>query len=106
MFENHEWKIKVEDRPWNLEVAVWLVKKGYNPSLAHIKNGRLELTELKEGLATDPEPTFVFPLEVWTAIKDMLIDKKVRDKNEVESELIATKYHLEDMRLLALKLKK
>lgn len=74
-----------------------------NVSLAHIVNGQLEMTEIQEG-ATDPEPTLRLPVEVWNAFKEVLIDKKFREKSEVEAELGATKYHLEDMRTL-LKLK-
>jgi hypothetical protein len=92
------WKIEVRELPWSMKVEIYLIDKDYKPSLAHYKNGQIELTEIIEGL--EQEPTFTLPVSLWEAMKYQMIDNKVREKNEVEAELGATKYHLEDMRKL------
>lgn len=92
-------EIKIVEQPWLMSVSVYIFEKGYKPSIAHYKDGRLEMSELVEG-EIDPEPTLKLPYEVWDCLKHQLIDNKVRDKNEVEAELGATRYHLEDMRKL------
>ena len=96
---NEIWEIKVIEQPWNLTVKIYLIQKGNRAYLAHIRKGFLELEEIKQG-HTEPEATMVLPSDVWNLIKETMVDNKVREKNEVEAELGATKYHLEDMRKL------
>jgi hypothetical protein len=94
------WKVFAQDEPWRMSKAIYLIHDGNRKEIASIEKGNLVMTEVKEG-AVNPEPTFRLPWEVWEAIKEVLIDTKVREKGEVEAELKATLYHLEDMRLLA-----
>ena len=98
---NNQYKIVIQEKPWSLNVDIYILEKGYRTSLASVKDGYLEMTELKEG-ETEGKPTLIIPLEVWQILKREMIDNKVREKSEVEAELMATKYHLEDMRTLAL----
>lgn len=100
MMVKDNWEIKVIEQPWNLTVKIYLFIKGYKTSLAHIVKGNLEITEIKEGGAKEPEPTMILPIDAWNLLKITMIDNKVREKGEVEAELGATKYHLEDMRKL------
>jgi len=97
--KDHKWEVIVTNKPWNMSRDIYLIERGYKTSLAHIVKGQLEMTEVKEG-STDPEPTMNIPWDVWEALKVSLIDTKIREKSEVEAELGATKYHLEDMRKL------
>lgn len=102
---DQEWKVKVNEEPWADMVAIWLAKrdmgKVYNCTVG--KDGYLELTEHKPG-AEPPPPLMRIPFPV----KDMIISALTEaippvEKREVDAELKATKYHLEDMRKLALK---
>ena len=96
---NEEWEVIVNDRIPSWEIEIYLIKKGYKPQLAHIKDGFIRLVDIKRG-ELDPHPTLRVNRDVWQALKMALIDKQEREKSTVESELIATKYHLEDMRKL------
>lgn len=100
MIDRSKWEVKVVDKLWNMSVDLYIIQRGYKTSLAHIVNGRLEMSEVVEGIAEDPQPTMTIPYDVWEAIKISMIDTKVREKSEVESELKATSYHLEDLRKL------
>lgn len=96
---NENWEIKVIEQPWNLTVKIYLFVKGYRTSLAHFVKGNLEMEEVKES-AIEPDATMILPIDAWELLKRTMIDNKVREKNEVEAELGATLYHLEDMRKL------
>lgn len=96
---NKNWEVKVVDKFGLWSVDIYLVEKGHSISLAHFKDGQIEMEEIKDGMI-DPKPTMTLPMELWAAIKATMIDDKIRDKSEVEAELNATKYHLEDMRKL------
>lgn len=98
---NNQYKIIVQEKPWSLNVDIYILEKGYRTSVASVEKGYLKMTEIKEG-ANEAPPTLTIPLEVWEVLKREMIDNKVREKSEVEAELGATKYHLEDMRKLAL----
>lgn len=98
---NVQYKIVVQEKPWSLNVDIYILEKGYRTSLASVEKGYLVMTEVKEG-AEVGKPTLTIPLEVWEILKKEMIDDKVREKSEIEAELMATKYHLEDMRTLAL----
>lgn len=97
---NGEWEVKVIESIGDWGVNIWLINhtKG-NIFIANVVEGRMELNEVKV-LGEPVPPTFVMDKSAWDAFKEAMVDKKVRDKNEVESELKATKFHLQDMRTL------
>jgi len=67
------------------------------------KDGSITINEIQEG-ATPIKPTMMIPMALWYAISDLfgeVISPKI--KEVIDAELKATKYHLEDMRLIALK---
>ena len=97
--EKNNWEVKVVENFGSWTVDVYLIEKGYRVSLAHFVNGQIEREEIKDG-GIEAKPTMTLPKELWEAIKTSMIDNKVREKSEVEAELGATKYHLEDMRKL------
>jgi hypothetical protein len=104
MITRGNWEVIEQEQIGNWTVKVYLVlKDGPRPQVAHIKDGFLEMTEIKEG-EMEVKPTFDINMDAWRTLKGAMTDKKVREKNEVEAELGATKYHLEDLRKL-LKLK-
>jgi len=98
----NDWEVIVNENIGMWNVSVWLVNKSYKPSIAHIKGSSIEMTEIKEGEA-DPEPTLVLNRDIWKALKASMTENHERDKHVVESELSATKYHLEDLRKLVFK---
>lgn len=95
------WEIKVIEEPWMMMVKIYIVERGARNYLAHFKGNQLEMTEITEGGAIPDSPTMELPTDLWNIIRETIIDKKVEDKSAVEGELKATKYHLEDMRILA-----
>lgn len=95
------WEVIVQDLVGTMRSDIWLIMRdGVKPSIAQIKDGQIKLEELKEG-ESEVKPTLSIHYDAWQAIKKAMIDDKVREKSEVEAELKATKYHLEDMRKLA-----
>lgn len=99
-FTRGNWEIIEQELLGSFSVKIWLVlRDGIRPTLAKIIKGHLEMTEIKEE-NVEYEPTLSLPYDAWQALKHSMIDKKVREKNEVEAELGATKYHLEDLRKL------
>lgn len=101
---NENWEIKVIENIGTLNVSIYMFQRSDKIRLAHFVKGQIELEEMDES-AIEPEPTMKIPYDVWNCLKRTMIDDKVREKSEVEAELGATKYHLEDMRKL-LKLNK
>ena len=98
--KNETWEVIVQENIGMWMVDVYLIQRGtLRPAIAHIKNNELELTELKEG-QVQAEPTLTLNRDAWNALKSAMVDKQEREKSTVESELTATKYHLEDMRKL------
>jgi hypothetical protein len=100
---NDKYEVKIVENFGNWSVSIYIIEKGSKPSLASIKDGNLEFTEIIP-YSADTKPTLILPKYLWDIMKHTIIDDKVREKSEVEAELGATKYHLEDMRKL-LKLK-
>ena len=96
-----KWEIIEQNTLERFVTKVWLVFRDGIPQVASIVNGQLQLTKIEEG--KEYPPTLDIPYDAWQAIKRAMVDEKVREKSEVEAELGATKYHLEDMRKLALK---
>ena len=99
--ENGDWIIHVNPRPWDIRVEIWLLHKNGNiTENAVIKNGLIELSEVKEG--DIPEvPFLVVPMMVWQLIVDaMSKETPPTQKLQTEGKLEATQYHLEDLRKL------
>ena len=98
------WIVVLQHTPWsdNYELNIGKVdvnnSKFYHASAE--KNGYLKLTEVKEGESTDP--ILRIPGSAWQglaeALRGVVPDTDVK---EIDAELKATKYHLEDMRKLA-----
>ena len=100
MINRGNWEVIEQEQVGQWTVKVWLVlRDGVRRSVAHIVKGQLIMTEIKEGEA-EVEPTLNINLDAWRTLKNAMVEKKVREKNEVEAELEATKYHLEDLRKL------
>jgi hypothetical protein len=99
---NNEWEVHIQKNFGGYNVSIYIIKNGLKPEIAHIKDNYLELFEFLEG-GVEQEPTLKLPLEVWNILEHQLINDKVREKSEVEAELSATKYHLEDFRKLVFK---
>jgi hypothetical protein len=101
---NKDYEVVIRDQLAFLKVDIYIIDRGNSKlSIAKIEDGQLVFVEYENG-AFDPPPTLSMPAGFWDVFKAKIIDKKVRDKNEVEAELKATKFHLEDLRTL-LKLK-
>lgn len=103
---NEKWEVIVQEEPGLWMVRVYLIQKGNTVKIAHIKGSQVEVEDIKEGL--NSEPTFTINIEVWRALKESLIDHEVKSKQETDielsltrGELTATKFHLQDMRVLA-----
>ena len=106
MITRGNWEVIEQEQVGQWTVKVYLVlRDGPKPQIAHIKNGFFEMQEIKdEDEGVDIKPTLHINLDAWKTLKLAMVENKVREKNEVEAELGATKYHLEDLRKL-LKLK-
>lgn len=101
------WVVVLNPSPWNDTYELWIGKvenssKFYTATVQ--KDGFLELTETNAGEVHTP--TMRISRVVWEGLAQALrgVTPQV-DKREVDAELKATKYHLEDMRKLALKKK-
>lgn len=70
--------------------------------LASIVKGQIRLKEIKDDGIEHP-PTLELNYDLWRRLKEVMVNTKVREKSEVEAELGATKYHLEDLRKLVFK---
>ena len=101
-----DWQVFTQQQGYSDVIFVWLGQyrdgRYYNATVG--KDGHLELAEVKEG-AIDPKPLLKIPRRLWQMIvDDVSTNTKPTIKAEVDAELKATKYHLEDVRSL-LKLK-
>lgn len=96
------WVVSLNPSPWSDNMELWIaqVKQGKFYSGNVDKDGYLELKEVKEGLELQ-NPTLRINRRIWEGLAQALrgITPQV-DKKEVDAELKATKYHLEDMRKL------
>jgi len=98
-----ELKVHVVKRPdmWDgVDIFILRAFSNHKTELATIKDGNLEFSELKEGEMW-PRPTMQIPESLLQKIIDAF-SKEVppTKKVELDAELKATKYHLEDMRKL------
>lgn len=98
------WVVVLQHSPWSDAYELWIGKvdnngKFYSSSVQ--SDGYLELKETKEGEVHNP--TLRINGRAWDGLAEALrgVTPQV-DKKEVDAELKATKYHLEDMRKLAL----
>jgi hypothetical protein len=102
---NQNWEVFVDEKFGLLIVDIFIMTRNLGKrSVAHFgKDGSIQLTELKEGFYP-VKPTFSLPLDLWNIFKESA-NKHVGtlDKKEVDAELKATKYHLQDMRRLVFK---
>jgi len=92
---------------WGDYKEIWLVKheldKTYN---GIVKEGVIVWEEMKEGFNPD-FPLLKLPRQVWQDIVDSISETTPPiEKEKVDAELMATAYHLEDMRKLVFKEKK
>lgn len=98
-----DWHCIVTQEPWNDTVKVHLAfRHNGKLQLAKIENGKVVLSDHKED--ADSEPMFVLPYMAWETVLGAIggIPSDIKQES-VDAELKATKYHLEDMRKLALK---
>jgi hypothetical protein len=101
------WIVISRPVPWADEQELWIGKltngKIYQGKVG--EHGNLVLEEISEG--TETTPALRINRMAWMglvqALKGVMPDL---DKKEVDAELKATKYHLEDMRKLAFKKQK
>lgn len=93
------WIISVRNRPYGDFVEVWIARQDHNGiGVCHFeKNGRMEISKLKEGL--EPEATMKINSFIWDGIRQAINGvEETPQKQALDAELKATKYHLEDMR--------
>lgn len=102
MFQDKNWEVIERESIGAYAVDVYLIYRDSKVSIAHVEDGLLVLSEIK-GDGNEEKPTFHMPLDAWRALKSVMVDKKVKDIKEIDAELTATKYHLEDMRKIVFK---
>lgn len=93
-----DWKCIVVNQPWNDMVEVYLLNQVQRKIAVLSGEGTVILKEFVEGVN---EPLMKLPYMAWQSILSAMGDVEPDIKKEVvDSELKATKYHLEDMRTL------
>ena len=98
-------KVHIVKRPELFDSAdVYIVQKiGSEVQLASVKDNILEFKTIKEGV-TPASPTIQIPLSIMQKLIDAFSEAQPPTKQiEVDAELKATKYHLEDLRKLVFK---
>lgn len=94
-------KIFIERVGWSDQVKVWLGYRnnqtgGFSNATVGEK-GVLVITEIKEG--EEYPPLLTMPRYVWGMLVDAINEQVPNEPKEVvDSELKATKFHLEDLR--------
>jgi hypothetical protein len=104
--EEQGWKVFIQRRGWSDSIAVYIVQRdGSKALLAGVeKDGNLVFSEV-DGKGED-KPTLMLPSFAWQLLVDAITDTTPPTKKQaVDAELVATKYHLEDMRKLIFKTK-
>jgi len=104
--EENNWKVIVQRRGWSDTIAVYVLQRNGNKALlASVeKDGNLKFTEIKEG--EEEKPTLMLPTFAWQLLVDAITETTPPTKKEaIGAELVATKYHLEDMRKIAFEIK-
>jgi hypothetical protein len=96
------WMISIRFTPWSDNVDVWIANKTRdNTYIYHFdKTGTMVEKKLKEG-ELEIEPSMRFNRRVWEGIQRAMQGiEETPEKQSVDAELKATKYHLEDLRKL------
>ena len=101
---NDNTKFHIVKEPWGNSMAVYITRlegAKYEPYLL-VNN---KWVKIKEGANYDPsKATLRLPTFLWQKFVDSLTKEiKPTLQAELDAELKATKYHLEDMRKLAMK---
>lgn len=101
-----EWRCVVVNKPWGDAVDVYLMRQANGVAeIASIgKDGLIETKQIKEGAGAESKPLFTLNYFAWQSVLQAMGDIEPDIKKEViDSELKATKYHLEDLRKLVFK---
>ncbi len=102
------WVIKLFHSAYNDMVELWIGKKIDDKFyLAKVGMGGFLETHLVENGTREENPTMRLNSEAWEGFAEAIrgVLPPAIDKKEVDAELKATKYHLEDMRNLVFKKK-
>ena len=94
-----DFKLTVYNQPWNNKKSVYITRYSGNIT-ENFSNG--EWKKVKEGFSfEDIKPAIELRESMWQELIDQLSREiKPTAKAEVDAELKATKYHLEDFRKL------
>lgn len=93
-----EWKCVVMNEPWNMNVKVYLINEAQRKVATLSQDGHVVMTEAVEGVS---QPFMTLPYNAWQSIISAMGEVEPDVKREAtDSELKATKYHLQDMRKL------
>lgn len=100
--EFNGWRVIVQQAPSAFAVRLYILKVEHGKVyIGKIKDNHLEMEEIKEGAEGFNDFAFECPRPVWDTLA-MCITGTVEniDKKEIDAQLKATQYHLEDMRKL------
>lgn len=95
------WLISTRYTPYSDMVQVWIAKRnGADIDVYHFNNnGEMKAEKLKEGV--EPEPAMKLLSWIWDGFRQSINGvEEIPEKQALDAELTATKYHLEDMRKL------
>lgn len=99
--QSNEWKIKVEDSFSWAFVKIWFYKEVNGKFYVAKVYADSSLIEVESDPSTEIQPTMIIPRMLWDGlIESFKKEKTTYHEKEVDAELKATKYHLEDMRNL------
>jgi hypothetical protein len=100
-------RLSIQSQPWTDEVIIWMItnnpsnNKHYN---IHIENGRSKETEVTEGQDMGELIPFLrMSIHSYNMFASLFAKVENEPKETVRAELVATKYHLEDLRKLVFK---
>lgn len=97
------WYISVRSKPYNDQIEIWFAyqKGGLSEVCYFNETGTMVLKKLNEG-ELDPPPTMQISRNIWDGLRQAINGiEETPQKQSVDAELKATKYHLEDMRIIA-----
>jgi len=97
------WLISVRCRPYNDQVEVWFAyQRSVTTEICYFnETGIMMMRKLDEG-DLDPPPTMRINRNIWDGLRQAINGvEETPQKQSVDAELKATKYHLEDMRKIA-----
>lgn len=102
-YNDGNFRIEVIRRPeWDMVEVYLLSKVGGVISNGTVEDGQIIMTEIKES-SESPPPFLKISGFIWdTFVRALTNDLPNISREEIDAELKATKYHLEDMRKLAL----